>query len=119
MEFQSVEFQSRKYKETPSNRAPITRWSSPEWLWFGSRKDCLMSPLPDVYMVPNECVSPVYLHLDRTSATGPSSDKDTSGIPLLSSISRTIPICSSASATDDWCCRGSAKSRLKAEVSHV
>ena len=52
MEFQSVEFQLRKDKETLLNHAPITRWCGPEWMWLwnGSRKDVyLVSPRPDMY----------------------------------------------------------------------
>src|SRR5882762_3261123 len=36
------------------------------------RKDvCLVSPLPDMYMVPDESIAPIYLYLDRTSIAGP------------------------------------------------
>jgi hypothetical protein len=36
------------------------------------RKDvCLVSPLPNMYMVPDESIAPIYLYLDRTSIAGP------------------------------------------------
>jgi len=36
------------------------------------RKDvCLVSPLPDMYMVPDESIAPIYLYLDWTSIAGP------------------------------------------------
>ena len=31
----------------------------------------LMSPLPHMYMVPDEAIAPIYLYLDRTSMAGP------------------------------------------------
>src|ERR1700676_1513007 len=35
------------------------------------KDDCLVSPLPDMYMVPDESIAPIYLYLDRTSIAGP------------------------------------------------